>query len=311
MTSLQIRRVPFDFNGDIPFQWHPGNPDFAIMCNAIGVLAIAFEKYIVASVGQAIPRITDPGVAAEADAFLRQEAQHARAHRLHMKALVRRHPGLKGTVDEAVAAFDRLLDTKPLEYHLAYTADLEATFTPLFKVMLDHNDRLFRPGEDRVASLFLWHFVEEVEHRSSSMIIYRSVVGNDRYRLRMLPSIVRHVVGVYSRAIRSFQDVVAPNDRTIDVRRLLPGRMWLREIGVRLPGVRRRVTADGYPTAFSAAGAKELLGTAYRLVQSQTPSHDPTHTPTPGFADEWFAGYDEGVDVTRWYASTTANEGRP
>ena len=36
---------------------------------------------------------------------------------------------------------------------------------------------LFRPGDDRVASLFLWHFVEEVEHRSSALVIYDAVVG--------------------------------------------------------------------------------------------------------------------------------------
>src|SRR5436190_18849703 len=178
MTTLQIRRVPFDFTGDVPFLWQPQNPDFAIMANAIGVLAIAFEKYIVSTVRQAMPLITDAQVAEEADAFLRQEAQHARAHRLHMTALIRAHPGLQGTVDEAVAKFDALVDAKPLEFHLAYTAALEATFTPIFKLMLDHERELFRPGDDRVASLFLWHFVEEVEHRSSAMIIYRAVVGD-------------------------------------------------------------------------------------------------------------------------------------
>src|SRR4029079_12243482 len=127
---------------------------------------------IVTTVRRALPLITDPDVADEADAFLRQEAQHARAHRLHMKALIRTHPGLQATVDEAVAKFDALVDAKPIEFHLAYTAALEATFTPICKLMLDHNRELFRPGDDRVASLFLWHFVEEVEHRASAMTIY-------------------------------------------------------------------------------------------------------------------------------------------
>lgn len=38
-------------------------------------------------------RITDPDVLAEAEAFLRQEGQHARAHRLHVNALV---DGIRG-----------------------------------------------------------------------------------------------------------------------------------------------------------------------------------------------------------------------
>ena len=45
------------------------------------------------------------------------------------------------------------METTPLAYRLAYTADLESTFTPIFKVMLDHEDVLFRPGDERVASL--------------------------------------------------------------------------------------------------------------------------------------------------------------
>jgi hypothetical protein len=52
-----------------------------------------------------------------------------------------------------------------LEFRLAYIADTEATFTPAFKLMLDNEATFFQPGDDRVASLFLWHFVEEVEHR--------------------------------------------------------------------------------------------------------------------------------------------------
>jgi len=39
----------------------------------------------------------------EADAFVRQEAQHTMAHRQHVKGLVKSHPGLAETLDEVVA----------------------------------------------------------------------------------------------------------------------------------------------------------------------------------------------------------------
>lgn len=38
----------------------------------------------------------------------------------------------------------------------------------------------FAPGDARVASLFMWHFVEEIEHRSSAPILYDAVV-RDRW----------------------------------------------------------------------------------------------------------------------------------
>ena len=43
--------------------------------------------------------------------------------------------------------------------------------------MLDNEKTLFRPGDDRVASLFLWHFVRG-RHRSSALVIYDAVVGS-------------------------------------------------------------------------------------------------------------------------------------
>ena len=104
----------------------------------------------------------------------------------------------------------------PVKYRLAYTADLEATFTPVFKLMLDHDDNLFAPGDDRVASLFLWHFVEEVEHRSSALIIYDAVVEDPWYRMRMAPSVFKHVWAILKVAVDGFNKHVPVEERKID-----------------------------------------------------------------------------------------------
>ena len=154
MTDLQVRRIPFEFDETVPFQWHPTNPEFGLMMNAVSFLVIGFERYIVAAVRDALPLIDDEHVAEEADAFMRQEAVHAHAHRGHVKAMIRQFPPLQGTLDAALASYDHLLATKPLEFHLAYIADMEATFTPNFKLFLDNCDELFEPGDRRVASLF-------------------------------------------------------------------------------------------------------------------------------------------------------------
>lgn len=310
MTDLKIRKIPFDFDGDVPFVWNRENPEFSVMCNAVGILAIAFEKFVVASCKEALPLITDPAVREEAEAFMRQEGQHARMHRAHITALIRRYPGVQQVLDDAVAAFDELIENEPIDFKLAYTADLEATFTPIFKLFLDHHRTLYEPGDDRVASLFMWHFVEEVEHRSSALVIFRHVVDSERYRFRVLPQVFGHVVGVYGRAVQGFHDVIPAADRVIDATRALPSRMYRREIAVRLPFLRRRILAeDGYPTALQDATAGELLRMAVGLVRSQVPGHDPTHQPLPTFADEWLAAYDDGRAVERWYTSADAPAG--
>lgn len=309
MTTLQVRRVKFDLGGDIPFLWNPSNPAFSLQLNAVSVIAICFEKFLVAAVREALPQITDPEAKAEGDGFLRQEAQHASSHRDHLRALIRRHPGLQQTVDEAVASYDRLTATTSLAYRLAYIADLEATFTPWFKMLLDHDDTLFQPGDDRVASLFLWHFVEEVEHRSAGLVVYNAIVPNKWYRTLVLPLVIRHVLSVTKILARGFNEHVPWADRQIDARALDSGH-GIRQALDRLPIVGSGVKPQPQPRVNPYVGvpAHELRASGRRILLTQTPNHDPAHQPLPTFADRWFAQFDAGADVAHWYATTAAHQ---
>ena len=181
MTDLVVRKIPWEFDATVPFKWQPANPDFGLFCNAFTFIAVPFERYIVSAVRNARDKLNeDPEIAAEADAFLRQEAQHAAAHRKHMIALVQRYPELEQCYEDSCNAYDKLIDEQPIEFHAAYIANLEATFTPLFKVILDNRDLLFGGGDRRAASLMMWHFVEEIEHRSSGLMLCRHINSNPR-----------------------------------------------------------------------------------------------------------------------------------
>lgn len=302
MTELQVRRVRFDFDDDVPFVWNPQNPAFSYLMNATSIIAICFEKMIVAAVREAMPAITDPGVAAEADAFLRQEAQHASAHRQHVRALIRSYPGLQHILDEAIECYDELTATTPLAYRLAYVADLEATFTPSFKLMLDNEATLFQPGDDRVASLFLWHFVEEVEHRSSALIIYDAVVGSRTYRTQVLPRVVKHLGAVMTIIANGVNAHVPLTDRKVDARTLLPTFGAKESLQRKL--LRRKPTTDPtIPAPFGTVPWNQRIPAVLRVLLSQSPFHDPAHEPLPGLADRWFERYERGDDVCHWYSA--------
>ena len=93
MTDLVVRKIAWEFDDSVPFMWQPKNPNFGLFCNAFTFIAVPFERYIVSAVRKAQDKLSeDPEVASEADAFLRQEAQHAAAHRKHMIALTQRYP---------------------------------------------------------------------------------------------------------------------------------------------------------------------------------------------------------------------------
>lgn len=305
MTDLEIRRVGFDLDGDIPFIWNPRNPMFSVSMNLVSIFAIAFEKFIVASTREAIPLIDDDDAESEADAFLRQEAQHARAHRQHLRALIKRYPGLQETLDEAIGCYDQLVEHKPLNYRLGYTAALEATFTPFFKLLLDNEGTLFAPGDERVASLFLWHFVEEVEHRSSALIIYDALVPDPFYRVRQLPSVVAHVLRVAGVISDGFNRHVPVEDRIIDARELLPHNSVIQAVARKLSFTNSGTNV--IPAAMAHIPHRQKLTAGMRIALSQIPFHNPARQPVPAFADQWFARYAAGGDVSRWYSAGVAD----
>lgn len=301
MSELHPRKMDFAFDEqDVPFLWNPDNPAWSSMSNAISFLAIGFEKMIVKAIMQAKPLMTDPEVAEEAVAFMRQEGHHSTAHRQHVKALIRRYPGLQNTLDAVIGEFDLLTEATSLNYRLAYTADLEATFTPVFKLMLDNDATLFRPGDDRVASLFIWHFVEEVEHRSSALVIFNSLVGDELYRMRMAPSIFTHVMKVVRIACAGFNQHVPLRERKVDSMSMFATHRTKQKL---LTAFAPYLSKGIMPRAFDDLPRGEQLTALAGVVRSQMPKHNPTHEKLPALADEWFTRYDAGYDCTRWYTA--------
>ena len=301
MTDLQVRRVRFDFaSEDVPFNWQPARPAFAMQCNLISFFAPGFEKFIVDATREGIPLIRDPEVAEEANAYLRQEAQHSAAHTSHVRALTKRWPGLRETMDEVTASFDHLTATKPLAWRLGYTAVVEATFTPYFKVFLDHEDKLFAPGDERVASLFLWHFVEEIEHRSSALRVYDAVHDSYLYRLQTIAGVVRHIHQLLGIISRGFAKHVPESDGG-RFSLLLPSGLSPQGINA----ARRAARELSTPAQATYAGVpkRELVAMVAGLVRSQGPHHDPTVENLPAFAARWFARFDtEPKSAARWYS---------
>lgn len=291
LTPLEVRQPTFHFDRSTPFQWNWANPRFGIAMNSTSFITPGFERFIVVAVRQAIARITDEDLRTEAKVFLRQEAIHARAHRMHAAALVDQFPKLARVISTVDASYAHLLDSRPLRFHLAYAANIEATFSPIYDLYLRHREHLFDDGDPRVASLFLWHFVEEIEHRSSALRIYDAVVSSPAYRLAVLPQVFGHMHRLRRYVLNAFMAEVPTADRGVGSADL---RSWRNIIG--LTG--RSSNARG---ALASIPSRERLGLLYRLARTQLPGHRPESDRTPPFSEAWLAAYAAGEDVANWY----------
>jgi predicted metal-dependent hydrolase len=306
VSNLKVRRVRFDLAGDdIPFNWQPNKPSFGMVCNVVSFFAPPFENFVVDATREAIPQMTDPAAIEEANLYLRQEAQHSAAHVRHTNALIRRWPGLRETLDEITESYAHLAATKPLDYRLAYTACVEATFTPYFKVFLDHDDLLFETADERVASLFLWHFCEEIEHRSSALIVLNAVRNDYRWRMSCIPSVFKHIGEIVSICSRGFQKHVPAEDGG-HYGKLMPQSFTLK--GFRDAGKAVKALETPDQNTYAGVPRKELLKMMYGLVRSQIPSHNPEFEDLPEFADRWFRRFDEEPKAAAsWYSVGVGN----
>jgi predicted metal-dependent hydrolase len=299
VTGLVVRKIRWEFDESVPFLWQPSNPSFSMFCNVFTFIAVPFERYIIKALRPVQARFADPAVASEADAFLRQEGQHASAHRKHMNALIAHYPGLHRAYDDATAAFDSLVAEHPVEFHAAYIANLEATFTPLFKVVLDNRNSLFSGADPRVASLMMWHFVEEIEHRSSGLVLSRYLSPDRWYRVRRVRDTFRHIGEVAAAIARTVDDVVPEAERGVSAQELMGIGLLVDEFRYRGPGgARRRARRGGAPTLFSSVPTGDLTRMVWRLALSQTPDHEPADQPLPEWAQVWMAEYERGTDMT-------------
>jgi len=267
MSNLKIRRIPFQFEG-VDFIWNTDNPHFSITMNKVSFFAIALEKYFCQAIREADSLIKSPAVREEAHLFVAQEAAHSLAHRKHVKALIERYPGLQEALDGIIAHFDKLYAEKDLAYHLGYAGGLESIFTPSFKLMLDHRDKLFSKGDSRVASLLIWHFCEEIEHRSSALMIYNDVVGSYWYRIRNFPAYMKHVFDGIKLIEQKFKQHVPG----------IPDEYYRQGSNVALP-LRDRI--------------RSLLG----IFLAQMPAHNPVNQIVPPYYEEWLQLDESGANL--------------
>jgi predicted metal-dependent hydrolase len=141
------------------------------------------EKFFIRSVKHYRDQITDPALKEQVSGFIGQEVVHGREHSAfneHVATLG--YPALK---------VDRML-RRGLEFrqrhvapmaNLASTAALEHFTATLAELVMRDEQTRDAMGHDAVRDLFLWHALEESEHKAVAFDVYRAVGGGERLRI--------------------------------------------------------------------------------------------------------------------------------
>ena len=246
-----------------------------VMSHVVSMLSAVFpegEDFFVRSVRNYRDRITDPELKSQVAGFIGQEAMHGREHRAFNARLGRLGYPTR-LVDRATGLglrFGERVLPKPVQ--LAITAALEHYTATLAEVLLTDPEARDLLDIEEVRSLFLWHALEESEHKAVAFDVYQAVSGNHRVRAWVMNAVtLGFLVGIgFAAAISAITDPAARDPRRL-VRslRALRGSPWLTK------DVRRRIRAynrrdfhpDDYDNAeLTAEWRERLFGPAGTLT---------------------------------------------
>ena len=158
-----------------PRYWHSDSPFLTHYFTSMSLLFPGGEKFFIDSVGNFEAEITDPLLREQVKAFTAQESQHTHQHRLYDRLMTRNGVPVQryeGWIESVLQLARRWL---PLKAQLAVTIALEH-FTAVFANQLLSEPRFTEGMHPSVRPLWLWHAVEETEHKAVCYDVYHAIL---------------------------------------------------------------------------------------------------------------------------------------
>lgn len=202
-AAMVIRKMPFEFPDDIEPHWNADKPEWSHMVNGTSLAMPYLEPYLIRTMKKAMDKIQSPKLQQEVKLYMGQEGQHYRQHRRFNDILIAQgYPGLRDIEAQMKQEFASFEKDRSLKFNLAYACGFETMALGVGHWLVRDRDYLFAGSDTRVASLVLWHFVEEIEHKSVAFDAYQAVYGDYFYRVYATFFATLHVMKFSRRAYR-------------------------------------------------------------------------------------------------------------
>jgi predicted metal-dependent hydrolase len=183
--TVPTRRMSFEPTlADVPKHFAKGgDPLSSHLIAALSAMFPDGEDFFVRSVRNYRGRITDPDLKRQVAGFIGQEATHGREHRELNEKLAE-----LGYPTKRLETFVRVslgLRSKyaPDIANLALTAALEHFTATMAEALLSKPHLAAEIGDDAIQDIFLWHALEESEHKAVAFDVYKAVGGSERVRV--------------------------------------------------------------------------------------------------------------------------------
>ena len=161
-----------------------------IMSHLLTALSSTFpigEQFFVHSVRNVRDKVKDEKLQAQIAAFIGQEAMHSKAHAEFNDAWRTEDYNLD-RFQAWLARKDQYVKNLHPKIQLAITCAFEHFTALLGGYILRHPEVLSTLDDDAV-KLWVWHAIEEIEHRAVAFDVYQAVYGDDKIRWMIMRSV--------------------------------------------------------------------------------------------------------------------------
>lgn len=176
-TQIIRRRVNIPFDSSKARGWHLRKKAIEDLLNAISFTFPPGERFFIQSVQNYRDRISDPVLIDQVKRFVYQEAMHTKEHARANKTLTEAFPEGKRIEDFAEKSLGLMRRFTPTATQLAATCALEHFTAILADSLLRGQEVFIQETDPSFAALWLWHAVEESEHKAVCFDVYQTVCG--------------------------------------------------------------------------------------------------------------------------------------
>lgn len=184
--GIKVRRLTFNPKA-IRRHFFADSPVMSHLLTALSSTFPIGEQFFVHSVRNVRDKVQDERLQAQIAAFIGQEAMHSKAHAEFNDAW-RRDDYQLDHFQAWLARRDEFIRTVHPKLQLAITCAFEHFTALLGGYILRHPEVLSTLDED-ATKLWVWHAIEEIEHRAVAFDVYQAVYKDDKVRRRIMRSV--------------------------------------------------------------------------------------------------------------------------
>lgn len=185
-SGITVRNMSFEFE-DKPISryWFNDDPLSTHLLNGMSATFPDGERFFIHSLRTYRDRITDAVLQKEVSAFIGQEAMHAKEHEAFNAYLKRHNVDVSVIENSARYHIEKMKLEKAPEVQLAITCALEH-FTAILAEQLLSKPQQVASMDASMQKLWVWHAIEENEHKAVAFDVYRQLVGDEDLRRRVM-----------------------------------------------------------------------------------------------------------------------------